>query len=746
MTTTTVSTTPVPPLELSKPGLSSVILRLLSSAVYGVTLVCSAVIAALGQSYTTERICYVMIAVIVTPGAVALVVKSTRQPVGRANAVAHGTLILTAATLIITRLSGTTHASIVVAVALVLGELLLLRAAAAVAQRFPKHSFDSLVPVPLVLVGAALALAPAGGRVTVGRLCIAAVAALLVAMIARRVGAPARPSVRRILDLIVVLVLALAVAELSLINLTRVLNMNYFLGPVNDVLHGRPMLIDTYSQYGVGIIYALAGLFKVVPLGYGTFTIVLAIATALVFACIYLILRFALRSQMIAVVGAVCAAFVYVYSIGLWQYADYPSTSVLRFGLPWLVALSSVAVCGSDGRRRKIFRCSVFALIGVAAMWSAETGMYSLGCACAVALVDCFSLEVAVRARSLAALREVALLIGCAVAGLLLLSLATLIFAGQLPDWGPYIALIRLYTLSGFGLLPIAAWSQGLAVGAIYSTAAVVVVGLLTLSPATVRSHLPAFSAIAGVAVMGALEFTYFLGRAAPSNLMHVSAPAVTVLFLLLGTAGMVLGAHTPRASAAAGIGLLGCLLVLGARPYMSFKFDNSALGELAVDRPSISTAVTGLGGNPVYNPQSAALAQLLRSPRLSSRPLALIANPQVESEALIRTRLANDVESSNPCQSALSQTAPGRVLNGVRKFPLGGVMVVYTAPGQSLLPLQTYELALMRRRFDMRKLEITGALAGAEVFRITATRRSWRGGTITMPTHPLSTAIPNCA
>jgi hypothetical protein len=745
MTTTTARATQVAPLELPKPGLR-LVLRLLSSAIYGVALVSSAVIATLGQSYTTERICYVMIALIVTPVAVASVVRSTRQPVARANLVAHGTLILVAATLIATRLSGTTHASVVVAVALVLGELLLVPAAAAIARRLPERSFDSLVPVPLVLVAAALALAPAGGRVTVGRLCVAVAAALVVAMIASRVGAPRPPRVRRVLDWMVVLVLALAVAELSPLNFARVLNMNYFLGPTNDVLHGRPMLIDTYSQYGVGMFYALAGLFKVVPLGYGTFTWVLAIGTALVFACIYLILRIALRSQLIAAAGAVCTAFVYVYSIGVWQYLDYPSTSILRFGLPWLVTLASVAVCCSGGRRRRVFHCSLFALVGFAAIWSAETGMYSLGCACAMALVDCFSREVGVGERCRAALREVARLVGCAVAGWLLLNLATLIFAGQLPDWGPYIALIRLYTLSGFGLLPIAAWSQGLAVGAIYSTAAVLVVGLLTLSPTTVRSHLPAFSAIACVAVMGTLEFTYFLGRAAPSNLMHVSPPVVTVLFLLLGTVGMVLGAHAPRVSTAAGIGFLACLLVLGARPYMSAKFDNSALGELTAAKPSISAAVNGLGGNPVYSAQAATLAQLLRSPRLSSRPLALIATPQVESEALIRARRANDIESSNPCQSALSQTAPARVLNGVRSFPLGGVMIVYTAPGQALLPLQTYELALMRHRFDMRKLDISSSLAGAEIFTMTAARRTWHGGTIAMPTHTLNTAIPNCA
>ena len=39
-------------------------------------------------------------------------------------------------------------------------------------------------------------------------------------------------------------------------------HLDFFLGPANDVLHGRALLVDTASQYGVGSIYALAAWFE----------------------------------------------------------------------------------------------------------------------------------------------------------------------------------------------------------------------------------------------------------------------------------------------------------------------------------------------------------------------------------------------------------------------------------------------------------------------------------------------------
>lgn len=44
---------------------------------------------------------------------------------------------------------------------------------------------------------------------------------------------------------------------------------DFWLGPTNDLLHGRAMLVDTWSQYGVGSVYFLALFFHIAPIGTG---------------------------------------------------------------------------------------------------------------------------------------------------------------------------------------------------------------------------------------------------------------------------------------------------------------------------------------------------------------------------------------------------------------------------------------------------------------------------------------------
>ena len=66
---------------------------------------------------------------------------------------------------------------------------------------------------------------------------------------------------------------------------------DFFLGPVNAMRHGHPLLVDTFSQYGVGMFYALAAAFHGVPLTYGGLQFVLCLAYAAEFALVYTVLR-----------------------------------------------------------------------------------------------------------------------------------------------------------------------------------------------------------------------------------------------------------------------------------------------------------------------------------------------------------------------------------------------------------------------------------------------------------------------
>ncbi len=722
--------------------LPTVLIHLLAAAIFGAALVCAATVAIFGQYYASERLCYVLVALVVTPTAVIWTQRVVDASSERAAFRALSVLTVTAVALLVCRLSRSGHTSLLLSGLLLLGPIAVALGSLLPARLITLAASRLVGVVPLILAVAALAFAPAGA-VSPIRLCVAVAVALAAGLAVRHAHPSAGSRARLGADAVVLVVVALAVCELSRLNPTRAFNMNYFLGPTNDVLHGRPMLIDTFAQYGVGIFYALAGLFSILPLGYGTFSLVLGVGTALLFACIYLLLRRALGSQLIAIAGVICVAFVYMYSVGNWQYLDFPSTGVLRFGIPWLAVLSTVAAGGCTGHRQKGLRGCTLILVATAAAWSAETCMYTSGCACAMALLEASSLDAPRAARLRSALRRLLVVAGSAAVGILVLTGVLLVSSGQMPDWGPYISFVRLYTLSGFGLLPIEHWSQGIALGALYGSSAALVCGLLVISPQEIRSRMSAFHAIAGVTAMGALEFTYFLGRAAPSNLIWVSPPAVALLFLWLGTSGNLLGRQAPRVTTTTAVALLATLLVLGADPYTHGRFKETALGSVLTGNPSLTSAISRLAANRLVFQPSAMLVQLIESKELASRPLALIAYPSVETEALIRARRANNIESSNPCQSALSLSAPNRVLKEVTAFRPGGTMVLYTRAGMPLVPLQMYELKLLRARFEMRRI---ASGLGLGVFRLERIRPSWHGGYATRWPGTPSSGHPGCA
>ena len=148
-------------------------------------------------------------------------------------------------------------------------------------------------------------------------------------------------------DAIVIVATVLLVAYVGPPTPVLAENHNYFLGPALDVLHGRPMLVSTFSQYGVGMFYALAAYFLAVPIGYGTFTLLLSSMTAALLVVIYLVLRWSSQSLLVAATGLVSIVALCIFGqIDFYSY--FPSTGVLRFGLPWLIIL---ALSHRPGRR-----------------------------------------------------------------------------------------------------------------------------------------------------------------------------------------------------------------------------------------------------------------------------------------------------------------------------------------------------------------------------------------------------------
>ena len=106
---------------------------------------------------------------------------------------------------------------------------------------------------------------------------------------------------------------------------------DFFLGPVNEVLHGSAVLVDTASQYGVGSLYFLAGWFQVAPIGYGTLGFLDGSLFALFFATGYCVMRVAGASRLLAAGALLLAVIILIYNLSF-HVGSLPQHGPLRLG------------------------------------------------------------------------------------------------------------------------------------------------------------------------------------------------------------------------------------------------------------------------------------------------------------------------------------------------------------------------------------------------------------------------------
>ena len=90
-------------------------------------------------------------------------------------------------------------------------------------------------------------------------LVLALIFALLLAL-----GGEVRRPVRVVADAIVVVFLFAAAVDMFPYGGTYRFSQDFYRGPVGQILHGQAMLVDVFSQYGVGVMYFLAALFHIV--------------------------------------------------------------------------------------------------------------------------------------------------------------------------------------------------------------------------------------------------------------------------------------------------------------------------------------------------------------------------------------------------------------------------------------------------------------------------------------------------
>jgi hypothetical protein len=721
------STLQISPAVTANDGLMPLLSDAIGTGVMLFALSGATVIAIFGNAKSTERLGYCLAILVLVPLCVTLAWRHRRQ--GRTGEhrlfVAVASLATTAGALLLARALTTLTSGFGTSLLLLL-ELLVAGGVIAASSSILPTRWLHRIPasaltaaLPLLLAACAMATIPTA-TISFSGIAIplaAALAAFLVAS-AYRGSSLARPAVRSF-DLAFIAIASLLVFYAGNVPYEAAENHAYFIGPAFDVLHGHPLLVTTFSQYGVGMIYFLAGVFLVVPLGYGTFTILLSTLTVALFVAVYAVLRWSTRSVLGAAIGLITLAVLDTFGqIGF--YAYFPSTGVLRFGLPWAIVFCSLAAVRMPHHRR-LFDGLVIVLVGAAAVWSGETALYCLGTAGALACLRAVVSDGDAQERLQLALRQLAVLFVVAAASLLAFTLAMRVSTGVWPDWAGYLEYIYGYTIADFGDLLIEPWSPGLAIGGLYTISLAVIVLLVLLRPELVRERISTFIAATGLTALGILVYTYFLGRSHPNNVIHIAPPAIVLVFVWLDLARSTLSSRTASATVIATAVFFAALVITGEREDLSRKYRGSALAAVLGTGASIGDRLKTLADNPVVEPRAAYVERFIRSLGPKPSSLTLLLSPRAETEVLIRLGIANAVTSSNPVQEALSHQRQARAAAAVNRLRPGGVLVISDGENEDEkpAPIEFHALTLIRARFALRQIHTDGK--GLRAFRLLA-------------------------
>jgi hypothetical protein len=305
-------------------------------------------------------------------------------------------------------------------------------------------------------------------------------------------------------------------------------NLDFYLGPVNEVLAGRN-LNTVVSQYGVGMVYFLAGALRFLGMKphYEPFMFLLMALAAAQFAVLYWIVRKVFRSWLLAFL-CILSVFCLGRCSYFWQWDALmvPSTGPLRFGLPILILAA-----GLQSRRKnsRAWAWLELGLLGVSAVWSLETFVYSLSAWGFATGAEAWALGRGLRGflhRCLRGALGAAAAIAAAHAAFAIL---TLFRSGELPQWRTYLSVL-FEVGGGFEAEQLDLWSVW------FLLPGVVCLGLLASALATRRGEDldPGHFCMAGAAGAAAAEFSYFLVSYRANYVSYIAPLYLVVLFYWL--------------------------------------------------------------------------------------------------------------------------------------------------------------------------------------------------------------------
>ena len=584
----------------------------------------------------------------------------------------------------------------------------------------------------LVLAATLLVFAPA--PVTPAAVAVAAAGAAIAALVVTRVRVPRLPSAVGIaLDVGLLLVAALLVVDVTgywgvdsavsasssvpadALGPVARLHHHFYLGPVNDILHGRTLLVDASSVYGIGNAYLIAAWFQLAPLGYGPFGLLASLCSVVVLVLGWAIGRAAGVSRAVAAVAVAVAVLLTVLA-PVTSPTLFVNVSGLRFGPPFVLLAVALLVSGREGPvTRSPWVVVTFAFFS---LWSIETIVYCGGAYLALVAAEAVA-RPDPRAAIASALRSLALLLAACLAAQMLLALLTRVRGGEWPDPTGYISLFKgwadvlAYAYGG----DVEPWSRVWPLGALYLASAVGV-ALLVRGAASPPVHRRTVLALAGLTGTGASFLSYFASHSDDLYLPFVAYPALLVAAIWISLAlRPERSVPLPWRRAALAIGAyLAILLAAGSWSAAEHRFPRTALAHMLPGGATLRDDARLMWSSPPIDPRAAPAADLIERYFPNDEALVLL-EPDLGLEALLRSGRTNLLPTSYPWQDEvnLDHSLPP-VEDAVAKLDPGTRVLIDDVPTSGRAPavfgaspdvgrlgsLESAALQRIRERFDL--------------------------------------------
>ena len=526
-----------------------------------------------------------------------------------------------------------------------------------------QRSWPAPVAVTAALIFGTLLCVTSSASLGATPLLLGALASAIVLIAYRRVKLPEFGRLGWVVDAVVIVVVALAIPDLVVFRNPAGIpsvyfdpgvvqfQQDYILGPTNQLLGGGALLVNVpVSQYGVGLIYFVAGWFHLAPIGYGTFGFLDSLLTALFYVAGYALLRLAGVGRLLASAAIAAGVVAFVYSFQFFV-GQLPEEGPLRFGLPMVVVLGAMAAVRLP-RIARVAHLAVLCGLGVSAVWALEAFGYTTVTYLAVVGAEAWLRVPGDRRRWLT--RQLALGLAAIIGAHLIFALATLAGSGQLPDWGQYLAYARVFLLGvGPGSITygFANWSPGLAVDGAALLSAAAIVLLIRRRPALAQINPALLVALAGSTVYSIALLSYTDNRSSTYLLAYVALPlliAGTLWLSLLLAPRSGLGATVRRGGLVGALAVV-VLLLAGAWPSIGTHFSRTALAH-AYPGGGLRTTLHRLWHPPPIDPRSTEGIRLLERYMPARRALILLPTvPDLGTEILIRSRRSNLLPIGDP-------------------------------------------------------------------------------------------------